>query len=182
MLLDTCQGWWTEILACRRLQRRSQKNPNNVDLQIAYNAAYANAWATATAVIPGVGAVFASQAIAADFSAITHGGNTASNWIALAGNIITLAAQGVELVGGGEVAIALGATTFAITDLIDYVGLIATGAGISLDQDDIKTYLTNAATQQGLMQSADGTYNVSQGPTSSFSLSADGTTTFLRPI
>ncbi|MEQ2049166.1 hypothetical protein [Burkholderia multivorans] len=63
------------------------KNPSDPGLKAAYDAAYANAVAAETALIPGVGAVFASSAIKMDLQSISINGANPSNLISLASNI-----------------------------------------------------------------------------------------------
>ncbi|MBN6729035.1 hypothetical protein [Burkholderia multivorans] len=102
------------------------KNPSDPGLKAAYDAAYANAVAAETALIPGVGAVFASSAIKMDLQSISINGANPSNLISLASNIAILASQGIALsaalAGGGEVAVTVGATTFALSELVVQVG------------------------------------------------------------
>lgn len=101
------------------------KNPSDPGLKAAYDAAYANAVAAETALIPGVGAVFASSAIKMDLQSISINGANPSNLISLASNIAILASHGIALsaaLAGGEVAVTVGATTFALSELVVQVG------------------------------------------------------------
>ena len=97
-------------------------NPNSVPLRDAYNAAVANAIASETAVIPEEGAIFAANAIGEDVVSIVDGNNNLSAWLALAGNVLTLAAQGAALTGAAEIVIPVGAAVFTIDQVASFVG------------------------------------------------------------
>ncbi|MBR8452245.1 hypothetical protein KTE29_05205, partial [Burkholderia multivorans] len=153
------------------------KNPSDPGLKAAYDAAYANAVAAETALIPGVGAVFASSAIKMDLQSISINGANPSNLISLASNIAILASQGIALsaalAGGGEVAVTVGATTFALSELVDFMGAALTGIGVNLDGSDILSYLQSGANAIGLTQNSNGSYNSTQTNSSTFSINGD---------
>ena len=101
-----------------------EASPNSIPLRDAYRAAVANAIASETAVIPEEGAIFAANAIGEDVVSIADGGanNNLSAWLSLAGNVLTLAAQGAALTGAAEIVIPVGAAVFTIDQVASFVG------------------------------------------------------------
>jgi len=99
-----------------------EASPNSIPLRDAYRAAVANAIASETAVIPEEGAIFAANAIGEDVVSIVDGNNNLSAWLALAGNVLTLAAQGAALTGAAEIVIPVGAAVFTIDQVASFVG------------------------------------------------------------
>jgi len=139
-------------------------------LRDAYNAAVANAIASETAVIPEEGAIFAANAIGEDVVSIADGGanNNLSAWLSLAGNVLTLAAQGAALTGAAEIVIPVGAAVFTIDQLAFFIGYLVTGFAASADSADIKNYLTEAANTLGMTANANGSYNVTPDGNSTY--------------
>ena len=159
------------------------KNPGDPGLQAAYNAAYWNAVAAETALIPGVGAVYASKAFAADLVSISVNKISplseegAGAYVSLMSNFAIMLSQGVAVsavVGGAPMTIAIAGTTFVASELVDFASAILTTAGVYIDKATIGNYLAQGTSAAGINQNADGSYNVLNTGNSSLNIGFNG--------
>ncbi|WP_186163750.1 beta strand repeat-containing protein, partial [Burkholderia gladioli] len=140
-----------------------KNNQQSAAYQAAYYAAYTNALAAEYSLVPGVGAVFASQAINYDVQAMFAKQQEgipvgASDYVSLLTNIATMAFQGVGLLGGGEAVIAVGALSFTVDELGTFASSLLTGEGVYLDSSAIKDAAISAVNALGLQTNSDGSY------------------------
>lgn len=151
------------------------KDKGNPVLQAAYSAAYANAVAAEYALVPGVGAVFASRAVSMDINLIYEKSQAGeaiepADVVALAGNLATVAAQGVALLGLAEVEIPIGALVFTADQIGTAVGAILTAASASLDMSTIISYVSEGMANVGVVPNESGVYAVENSINSSLSI------------
>ncbi|WP_186247509.1 matrixin family metalloprotease [Burkholderia gladioli] len=163
------------IASVQEAEEALNKNPTDPKAQYNYLAAYDNAIAAETAIIPVTGAVFASMAIKADVQNIFYSGVNASTMIPLLSNIAILATQGVALLDGGEVVVAAGGVAFTLDELTAYAGNYLTALGVNVDAGTIQNYMEQSVAQLGLSPNSDGSYPINVGSNSTFSFEADGT-------
>uniref|UniRef100_UPI0038B8736D hypothetical protein n=1 Tax=Paraburkholderia heleia TaxID=634127 RepID=UPI0038B8736D len=156
------------VASVQEAYTKLQKNPNDPVLQAAYNSAYANAVATEYSLVPGVGAAFAARAASLDTALImaeVKAGQdvSASDIIALASNLALVVAQGVTLIGLGEVEVPLAGLTFTADEIGTAVGGILTAAGATADSETIYSYVTEAIRSIGLSANESGSYGITPG-------------------
>ncbi|WP_369050699.1 matrixin family metalloprotease [Burkholderia gladioli] len=163
------------IASVQEAEEALNKNPTDPKAQYNYLAAYDNAIAAETAIIPVTGAVFASMAIKADVQNIFYSGVNASTMIPLLSNIAILATQGVALLDGGEVVVAAGGVAFTLDELTAYAGNYLTALGVNVDAGTIQNYMEQSVAQLGLSPNSDESYPINVGSNSTFSFEADGT-------
>ncbi|WP_186185098.1 beta strand repeat-containing protein [Burkholderia gladioli] len=163
------------IASVQEAEEALDKNPTDPKAQYNYLAAYDNAIAAETAIIPVAGAVFASMAIKADVQNIFYSGVNASTMIPLLSNIAILATQGVALLDGGEVVVAAGGVAFTLDELTAYAGNYLTALGVNVDAGTIQNYMEQSVAQLGLSPNSDGSYPINVGSNSTFNFEPDGT-------
>ncbi|WP_454871698.1 hypothetical protein [Paraburkholderia xenovorans] len=152
------------------------QNPGDPKLIAAYDAALANAAATFAAGIPGEGAVFAGNAIIANLNNLTLNSSgmsstdKASVFTAMAGELITLAGQGVSFLGLAEMQLnrIVGGTTFTVGEIINGLGYLATAVGAGIDSGTIWSIVQQQFHSSGLVPDSQGNYSASAFSSSNF--------------
>ncbi|MCQ0034368.1 beta strand repeat-containing protein [Burkholderia glumae] len=134
---------------------------------INYQAALANAAASATSLIPGEGAAFAGNAIAANIKNLSQNHSTMSasdfesSAIAIAGALATLVGQGVEISGlaAANINPLVGGGVFTLGEFINAVGFVISAAGVVIDSGTIAQIATQSLQALGLAPSPSGQYS-----------------------
>ncbi|NIF69884.1 S-layer family protein [Burkholderia sp. Ap-962] len=134
---------------------------------INYRAALANAAASATSLIPGEGAAFAGNAIAANIKnlAQNHSTMSASDLesaaAAIAGALATLVGQGVEITGlaAANINPLVGGGVFTLGEFINAVGFVISAAGVIIDSGTIAQIATQSLQALGLAPNPSGQYS-----------------------
>ncbi|WP_148669202.1 beta strand repeat-containing protein [Burkholderia pyrrocinia] len=152
-----------------------QNNPGNATL-VAYQAALASAAAAATSLVPGEGAAFAGNSIIANISnIITNGASMSANdlssaFASIAGNIATMAGQGVEFLGltGSSINPIFGGGAFTLGELINAVGFIASATGAGIDSATIASVISQNLQSAGLSPDSSGNYSPASLSSSNF--------------
>ncbi|MFM0019275.1 hypothetical protein [Paraburkholderia azotifigens] len=161
------------------------KNPGDPKLTAAYDAALANAAATFTAGLQGEGAAFAGNAIIANINNLALNQTTmskmdiASAVTAIAGELITLAGQGVSFYGLSEMKLNLlaGGMTFTAGQIINGLGFLTTAIGAGIDSSTIVSIVQQQFESLGLTPDSQGNYSASSLSSSNFICDASNAST-----
>ncbi|WP_227245513.1 RHS repeat domain-containing protein [Paraburkholderia caribensis] len=161
------------------------KNPSDPKLIATYDAALANAAATFTAGIQGEGAAFAGNAIIANINNLALNQTTmsktdiASAATAIAGELITLAGQGVTFLGLSEMKLnpILGGQTFTVGQIVNALGFLTTAVGAGIDSSTIASIVQQQFQSLGLTPDSSGNYSVSSMSSSNFICDASNAST-----
>ena len=161
------------------------KNPGDPKLTAAYDAALANAAATFTGGLQGEGAAFAGNAIIANINNLALNQTTmskmdiASAVTAIAGELITLAGQGVSFYGLSEMKLNLlaGGMTFTAGQIINGLGFLTTAIGAGIDSSTIVSIVQQQFESLGLTPDSQGNYSASSLSSSNFICDASNAST-----
>ena len=164
-------------------------NPTQANLA-AYNAAYANAWASNTALVPGSGAYFASVAVTADIREMSIEYKINNQYpsngqiLTLIGNIVTLAGQGVQILGLSSTPVTFGGglAAFSLGELIDAAGFALTASGVALDHATISNYVQSILSTSGFSTDSNGNYIPLAQAELAFGIAPNGDTALFGPI
>ncbi|MFM0047280.1 matrixin family metalloprotease [Paraburkholderia sediminicola] len=150
-----------------------------------YQAALANAAAAATSLIPGEGSVFAGNAIMANIVNLStnfetmSANNVESAYAAIAGELVTMVGQGIEVAGlaGTNINPIVGGGIFTLGELVNAVGFIATAVGAGVDLSAIENFLSQDLQAAGFVPDSNGNFTPGAQSSSTFICDASNAST-----
>ena len=155
----------------------------NAHTLAAYHAAFYNALAAETALIPGAGAYFAALAVSADITDMKLNGFDPGKFITLMGNEVTELGQALTVVGLDAVPLTLGADwpVVVVGEAVDALGAILSTAGALTDWAAISKSILSGLQSLGLVKGSGSGENVptqTANASASYSLINNGNGTF----